>query len=60
VSATHDLVTVRCEKCGKYQLAEGTARGTAVPCLICKKPLPIPAASPVPTPANDDELLGLT
>ena len=60
VSAPPDLITVRCEKCGKYQLAEASARGAAVPCLICKKPVPLPAPPMTAEPPNDDELLGLT
>jgi hypothetical protein len=48
------VVAVRCPnpKCRKYMLVEDDDRGKVVDCLICKKPIGVPAdpaaAAPVP------------
>jgi hypothetical protein len=41
------VVAVRCPnpKCRKYMLVEDRDRGQAVPCLICKQPIKVPAAT---------------
>jgi hypothetical protein len=36
---------IRCPACQKYQLVESADRGKSIPCLICKKPFSVPAAS---------------
>jgi hypothetical protein len=41
------VLAVRCPnpQCKKYMLVEEHDRGRAVPCLICKKPISVPAAN---------------
>jgi hypothetical protein len=36
--------------CQKYQLVEGADRGKTIPCLICKKPIKVPAEVPNAVP----------
>jgi hypothetical protein len=45
------LAAIRCPSCQKYQFVEPVDRGKAVPCLICKQPIRIPAAPPAPSVA---------
>ncbi|HEY2783376.1 MAG TPA: hypothetical protein VGJ05_00235 [Fimbriiglobus sp.] len=55
---------VRCPnpKCQKYMLVEPADRGKVVPCLICKQPIKVPAADPVPVakprPPKEPDLIG--
>lgn len=46
------VFAVRCPNhaCRKYQLVEGTDRGTTVLCLICKMSIDIPSGQPVGAP----------
>ena len=37
--------------CRKFMLLEDSARGGAVECLLCKKPIKLEARSPVGSPA---------
>lgn len=48
------VIAVRCPnpECRKYMLVEERERGHVVPCLICKQPIKVPAASSVP-PVGD-------
>jgi hypothetical protein len=44
------VFAVRCPnpQCRKYMLVEEHDRGRTIACLICKQPIPIPAAPPGP------------